>query len=238
MFCRFFSPLSPFLGLCESSYWGIPPLAFFYWGNPPQSFTFGASPHCHSRFGASPHCHFRLGHPPTVIYVWGIPPQSFLLGHPPIVISFRASPYFHLVQGFPLPSVCLGHLPFVLDLSLPQVFTYGPSSLVFRVSFFVWLTELLFFSVQHLELAFWFGFQSYYFLGLAVKVSFLVWLPEPLFFQFSVQSQLFDLASRAIIFSVSVFRAILVVFLASAFRAITSQYQRLEPILGDIFRFG
>ena len=36
-------------------------------------------------------------------------------------------------------------------VSPPQVFTYRPSSLVFRVSFLVWLPELLFFLVQCLE---------------------------------------------------------------------------------------
>ena len=32
---RTFPLLDLFLDLCESSYWGIPPLAFFYWGIPP-----------------------------------------------------------------------------------------------------------------------------------------------------------------------------------------------------------
>ena len=31
-----FSLLDLFLNLCESSYWGIPPLALFYWGIPPS----------------------------------------------------------------------------------------------------------------------------------------------------------------------------------------------------------
>ena len=36
IFYGFFSLLILFLDLCESSYWGIPPLALFYWGIPPS----------------------------------------------------------------------------------------------------------------------------------------------------------------------------------------------------------
>ena len=57
----------------------------------------------------------------------------------------------------------------IFIVSPPQVFTYGPSSLVFRVSFF------------------WFGFQSYYFLSLAFRVSFFGLACRALFSYFLVQ---------------------------------------------------
>ena len=69
------SPLDLFLDLCESSYWGIPPLALFLLGHSPL-------------FG------FIMSRADFMVVK---PLLSFRLGHPPAVISFRASPYCHFV---------------------------------------------------------------------------------------------------------------------------------------------
>ena len=48
------------------------------------------------------------------------------------------------------------------------------SSLAFRVSFLVWLPKLLFSWFKYLGLAFWFGFQSFYFLSSVSRVGLVI----------------------------------------------------------------
>ena len=108
---QIFSLLDLFLDLCESSYWSIPPLAFFYLGIPPSLdlshlmlISWLLDPFI-DLYELSPRAS------PYHQFVQGIPLLSSCLGHLLSVSLFRASSYCHLVQGIFLSSVCLGHSP-------------------------------------------------------------------------------------------------------------------------------
>ena len=127
---QIFSPLDLFLDLCESSYWGIPPLALFYQGIPP---SLGLSHLMLISWLLDPFFDLYELSPRAslfpVILFRGIPLSCHLVqGHPPSVILFRASPYCQFVQGISLPFILIRalHLFFSLFGASPYCqFTQG-----------------------------------------------------------------------------------------------------------------
>ncbi|RVX07611.1 Pol polyprotein [Vitis vinifera] len=252
------SLLNPFLDLCESSYWGISPLALFYWGIPPL-FGFTVSRVDFMFDVQSHHHHFSVSAFRAII-VFSVSAFRAIIGFQINIQSHHhhfSAPAFRVIITFRFrrsePSPCFqfgvqSHHRFSdRHLESHPRFRLSESLSLLSLTFMIIVT----FQFRHSEPSSVFRstfrvassistFRAIITSSLTFRAIFITsqfWLSEP--------SSLFSLAFRAIITSSLAFRAIIAfqfwrsepsLFSVLAFRAIIAfQFWCSEP---SLFQFG